>query len=512
MQLMTLAGAAALLLSCGSAHAAWHEASSDHFVIYANDSARDITTFAQQLEKYHAGLALVTGSAPAVPSPSNRVTVYVVRDEREVRALYGNTRSSVAGFYVPRAGGSMAIVPAVQTGSGAITWSMVVLLHEYAHHFMSSSSAAMPRWFGEGAAEFFAAAQFPKDGSMWLGRAANHRAGELFYARDVTAADLLDPAQYEKRKSTSQDAFYGKSWLLYHYLTFEPARQGQLKRYLALLGSGKSQRQAATEAFGDFATLEKDLDRYLLRSRLMALQLGPERLRIGAIDVRALTVGEAAIMPVRIRSRKGVTSEAEAARLLTEAKKIAADHPADAAVLSGLAECEHDAGHDKEAIAAADAAIKLDPKQVNAYIQKGLALFRMAAQAQDKAASYKAARIPFIALNKIENDHPLPLIYFYRSFAEQGVVPPPLAVDGLIRAVQLAPFDLGLRMNLGVALLKLGDGAIATAALRPVAYNPHGGKMAGAARAIIDRLAREPDWRGGDLKDLPQEEPDDADG
>lgn len=498
MRLSLLAVAMSLMACCQPARAAWHEASSDHFVIYADDSERDITTFAQQLEKYHAGLALVTGSAPAVPSPSNRVTVYVVRDEREVRALYGNSKSSVSGFYLPRAGGSLAIVPAVQTGNGAIPWSMLVLLHEYAHHFLISSSVrAMPRWLSEGAAEFFASAQYEKDGSMWLGRPARHRAAGLVYVTNVEAADVLDPAEYQRHTGISEDAFYGKSWLLYHFLTFEPSRKGQFDRYLRLLADGKGLRDAATGAFGDLAVLEKDLDRYQARLRLTALKLGPESLKFGPVRVRALAAGEAAMMPIRIRSKKGVSPEGDqAAKLLSDAKVIATRYPQDPAVLSALAECEYDAGHDAEAIAAADAAIKLDPRQVNAYVQKGLALFRQAAAAEDKAAAYRKARAPFIALNAIENDHPLPLIYFYRSFAEQGKQPPTLAFDGLIRAVDLAPFDMGLRMNLGLALLQLGRGPQAAVTLTPVAYNPHGGAMAEAARKIIERIGKEPQWKG----------------
>jgi tetratricopeptide (TPR) repeat protein len=509
MRFNYLLAAATVMVSCAPAQAAWHEASSDHFVIYADDSERDITTFAQQLEKYHAGLALVTGSAPAVPSPSNRVTVYVVRDEREVRALYGNSKSSVAGFYVPRASGSMAIVPSVRAGNGTISWSMLVLLHEYAHHFLiSTNPREMPRWLSEGAAEFFASAQFEKDGSMWLGRPARHRAAGLVYVTNVEAADVLDPAEAERHTGISEDAFYGKSWLLYHFLTFEPSRKGQFDRYLRLLADGKGLRDAATQAFGDLAVLEKDLDRYQDRLRLSALKLGPERLTFGAVHVRALTAGEAAMMPVRVRSKKGVSSEGdEAAKLLSDAKAIAARYPGDAAVLSALAECEHDAGHDNEAVAAADAAIKLDPKQVNAYVQKGLALFRQAADAEDKAAAYKKARAPFIALNTLENDHPLPLIYFYRSFAEKGKQPPALAVDGLIRAVELAPFDMGLRMNLGLALLRLGRGPESAIIFRPVAYNPHGGPMAAAARGIIDRIEKEPKWKGEGLGEPPQDAP-----
>jgi tetratricopeptide (TPR) repeat protein len=509
MRIGLLAAILPFLGWCVPVQAAWHEASSDHFVIYANDTGQDITRFAQQLEKYHAGLALLTNSATAVPSPSNRVTVYMVRNEQEVRNLHGGRNPLVAGFYVPRAGASMAIVPPAQARSGQIAWSMVVLLHEYAHHFLiSSNSVQMPRWYHEGAAEFFASAQFEQDGSMWLGRTASHRAGELFYARDVTARDLLDPTDYDRRKARSQDAFYGKSWLLYHYLTFEPARKGQFSRYAALLATGKNQRDAAVEAFGDLDALERDLDRYLGRRHLNALKLGSEHLKVGQIRVRALTEGEAQIMPVRIRSRRGVAGGgAEAMRLLTEAREIAARFPKDAAVLSALAECEHDAGHEKEAIAAADAAIGLDPTQVNAYVQKGFALFRQAASSGDKAAAYKAARAPFIALNRIENDHPLPLIFFYRSFVEQGTQPPSLALDGLIRALELAPFDMDLRMNLGQALLRMGRGPQARIVLRPVAFNPHGGKAANFARNLIERIEKDSTWKGEGMAE-PSQEPD----
>jgi len=496
MRFGMLGATASLVLSAAPADAAWQEASSDHFVIYADDTERDVTLFAQQLEKYHAGLALITRTTLPNPSPSNRVTVYVVRNEREVRALYANTKSSVAGFYVPRAGASMAIVPAVQAGSGKLTWSMLVLLHEYAHHFtISVDGGAVPRWMNEGRAEFFASAQFDKDGSMWIGRPASHRAAGLVFVTGVKVADVLDPADNVKRTAMDEDAFYGKSWLLYHYLTFEPSRAGQFARYASLLATGKSLRDAATGAFGDLDVLEKELDRYQVRPRLTALKLSPEQVKTAMVRVRALSPGEAAIVPVRVRSQKGVSRE-EAKQLLTQARDIAGRYPGDAAVLTALAECELDAGNDKEAIAAANAAIKLDPRQANAHVQKGLALFRQAGDAKDPPSAYADARAAFVALNRIENDHPLPLIFYYRSYAEQGLQPPPLAINGMIRAVELAPFDLGLRMTLGTLLVREGRGKDAEIILRPVAYDPHGGEMAAAARKIIERLARDPKWKG----------------
>ena len=502
MRFRILAGLLAFALSPTAARADWMQASSEHFVIYADDSERDISRFSEQLEQYHSALEFTLMRSPAVPSPSNRVTVYVVRNQNAVRKLYGTDNKYIGGFYIPRAGGSLAIVPRVDAGSGVADFSMVTLLHEYAHHFLISANAmAMPRWLSEGAAEFFASASFKKDGGLMLGRPAQHRAGELFYAKDVKVADLLDPTEYEKQEKRSYDAFYGKSWLLYHYLTFEKARSGQLDKYLDLLHDGSSMRDAALEAFGDFDVLEKELDQYLNRRRMQAFNLPARLIKIGPIKVRRLSDGEAAMMPIRIRSRRGVDAE-EAKALLDEAREVAARYPDDPAVLSALAEAEYDAGDNAEAIAAADKALARDPSQVNAYVQKGYALFSMARDADDPAQAYKTARAPFVALNHRENDHPLPLIYFYRSFANQGVEPPPLAIAGLIRASELAPFDLGLRMNLATALIRLGRQREAMIALRPIAYNPHGRGLANVARAMLARLESDPEWNGTDMATL----------
>lgn len=273
--------------------AEWLSSSSPHFVVYANDNERNLRRFSEQLESYHSAMAAVTGTAVATPSPANRVTIYVVSSDAEVRRLIGGDNKYVAGFYRPRAGGSVAFVPRTKAGSGTqLDFSMVILLHEYAHHFLiSASSFPMPRWMSEGAAEFFASASFEKNGSVGVGRPAYHRAAELFYAKDVKAADLIDPTAYEKRKDKSFDAFYGKSWLLYHYLTFDDKRKGQLKQYAKLLIEGKSSREAGLAAFGDFNLLERDLESYLQKSRTASLLLPRTMLTVGTVDIRRLRPG-----------------------------------------------------------------------------------------------------------------------------------------------------------------------------------------------------------------------------
>ena len=498
------------LLTPGLAHAAWHEVSSDHFVVYADSSEANLRRFSEQLERYHSAMAYLTQLNDAVPSPSNRVTIYVVGSEGEVRKLMGGKNRNVAGFYRPRAGGSLAVIPSVSSKNSGdlVNFSMAILLHEYAHHFLiTNSSFAVPRWAAEGAAEFFAAASFGADGSVRLGRPSDHRAAELAFAKDVTATDLLDPELYEKRRGKGQpyDAFYGKAWLLYHYLSFEPARKGQLRAYYDALSKGQPLREAGAAVFGDFKQLEKELDAYAQRPKLFAYTLKPALLSTGKITLRPLRPGEVAILPVRQRSRVGVSKETAPA-VLKDARAVAAKFGSDPAVQAALAEAEFDAGNDREAIAAADAAILIDPGQANAYIQKGYALLRRAADSGD-AKAFQAARAPFLALNKLENDHPLPLLYFYLTYARQGQKPPANAVLGLERASQLAPFDFGLRMTVAMQQVRDGLHDAALANLTPVALNPHGGGLAEFARKTIERIKSEPAWRGqGSNADLFDEE------
>ncbi|MGE5952003.1 MAG: DUF1570 domain-containing protein [Qipengyuania vulgaris] len=475
------------LMAAAPASAKWYEASSEHFVIYADDSEKDILEFAQNLEKYHSAMSVVTGREIATPSPSNRVVIFVAGGQSDIRELSRGS-SNVAGFYIPRAGGSRAFVQDIQNKKGYPSFSTVVLLHEYAHHFLISSSRfAMPLWLSEGAAEFFAASSFNSDGSMQVGRPALHRSAELAYADDVSALELLDSEEYEKKKGKRGDAFYGKSWALYHMMIFDEARKGQLNNYWQLLSTGSSSIDAAREAFGDIEALDKDLTRYLKQRRMFNLRLKPEWLPEKPIALRELPEGEAKMMDVRMVSQRGVTRE-EALELVVKAREIAAKYPGDAGVQVALAEAEFDAGNSEAAVIAADAAIALDPARPNAYVQKGYAQFRMAEDAEDKNAAYGEAMKTFSALNKIENDHPVPLIYYYRSFIMRGREPNETARHALEWAAELAPFDQGLAMNAALMQAREGKIALAKVGLSPVANNPHGGSLATTAKTYLALL------------------------
>jgi tetratricopeptide (TPR) repeat protein len=474
MRKVLTTAAALFLLASGDALADWHEASSDHFVIYAEESEKEIRKYSDRLERYYAAMSAVLPSKNIKPSPSNRVTIYVVRSERIVRKLYGggDTRY-LQGFYLPRAGGSLAIIPPIDLAwNGKTTESELVLMHEYAHHFMAENAPYLvPRWYSEGFAEYFATAKFESDGAVGLGLAAQHRAYELFEASDVSIERLLDSKLYAAQKSKGYDNFYGRSWLLFHYLFTEDARREQLIDYLNRLNRGEAELAAATAAFGDLKALDKALDGYLRQRKMLYIRVPAARLIVGQISVRKLNEAEGASMPIRIRSKRGV-NEKTAAELVLEAREVARKYPDEPAVQAALAEAEYDAGDDEAAIRAADKALAAAPGNMTALIQKGYALTRIAGETKTEEA-WLAARKHFVSVNRIENDHPIPLIHYYLGFLAQDKEPTKAALDGLGWALELAPYDANVRMM--VATREMHDKRFASAirTISPLAYHPH---------------------------------------
>ncbi|MEO0442108.1 MAG: hypothetical protein AAF067_14710, partial [Pseudomonadota bacterium] len=286
--------------------------------------------------------------------------------------------------------------------------------------------------------------------------------------------------------------FYGRSWLLYHYLTFEPSRKGQLTEYARHIDNGMTEIGAAREAFGDLKKLDSELKRYRTKSRMPALGIPSERLNTGSVNLRRLRDGEAEMMPVIMESRTGVDEE-EAKEVLVEARSVAAKYPDDPAVQEALAEAELDAGYIEEAIAAADRALALDPKRVRAQIQKIYAHVRIAENADDDAAAWKEVRRQIVAANRIEPNHPIPLIEYFQTFGASGKKPPDLAVQGLERALEIAPFDGGLRWMVANQQLFEERYADASRTLKPLAHSPHRNNFTSLALKLMESIQQKMD-------------------
>lgn len=487
-RLASLLALALAALAPSAARAAWHEANSAHFRVYADGSADSVRDFAARLERFDKGLHVLNGLPDRNRGPASRVTVFVVPNVATIQKLM-HGRRNVRGFYLPRAEGPLAFTPArgkSSHGGDEDLNDQIILLHEYAHHFMFQNyQAAFPAWFVEGFAEFNSTARFRDDGGVDFGVPASHRGRELYWTRGSSVEPLFAPRTGDNRGGVAPEGLYGRGWLLTHFLMLEPKRRGQLQAYLVALNRGISSLDAARSAFGDFRSLDGDLTSWSNRAKLPGITISAQALPTGAVTVRPLSPGEAAIMSERLMFERGI-KESEAKALIPALRQAASPFPADAAVQAVLAKAELMAGNRAEAEAAADRALAAEPANIDALIIKARAF--MAGAARGDAAAWREARRRIGAANRVDPDDPEPLILFFRSFLGQGIAPTPNAVTGLLRAFELAPQDRNLRAMVGRHYLFDGKAAEARAVLAPIAFDPHAGPRGAQIRAVLVKL------------------------
>ena len=473
---------AALLLVPAVAHAQWHEASSKHFVVYSDDKAENVRDYTERLERFDQALRYITGTPDSKLSPSLRVTVFVVEDVSEIQKLAGSR--GVAGFFQGRASGPVAFVPR-RDGNGLLD-AQAILLHEYGHSFMFSSwpSAVFPKWFVEGFAEFVGTAIFKTDGTIVIGAHPKYRGFGMLDVASVPAERLLrlDPGKIEDMVAQT---FYGRGWLLTHY-SLLGGHPEQLVNYIKAINAGKVDE--ANKAFGDLATLDSKLNSYARKKRLAMIPLTQEQVPLGKVEMRALSAGEAATMPARVLSSRGVDDKT-APDVAALARRLAAAYPNDAGAQNELAEAEFDAKNYAAAEAAADRALAADPKSIHALIYKGMAQMETAKAAKiTDPAKWSAIRSWFLKANKLDTEYPWPLILYYDSFEAAQQAPTRNAQEGLLGAYIYAPFDLGLRLKAGKVLLELDHAPEARIAFEPVAYGPHSGDLGEMAKKVLEAL------------------------
>ena len=481
---------AAALVAPTAASAEWHEASSAHFVVYSDDKPDRLKAFAEKLERFDAAFRYWRGLPDPSVGNANRLQVVVAPSVGAVQRLAGRGMNNVAGFYIGRASGPVAFVPRRVGGDKNDINAEAVFFHEYAHHLMLASyTGAFPAWVVEGFAEFHANVKFEADGGVGFGLPPKYRAYGIFNMGGLSLTKMLS-GDYQRLAPAQIQSIYGRGWLLTHLLSFEPARKGQLSTYLRHINEGRSAGEAATTAFGDIAALDKELDRYVNQRKLRYQPIPASALRVPPVAMRALGSGEAALMPLRMRSMRGVNM-ATAAALVSPARKIAAAHLNDPVVQGWLAEIEYDARNYEAAEAAADRALAADPKHGQALVYKGrVRMARAIASRSRDPAVWREVRQWFVEASRVDSEDAEPKVLFHTAFTAAGIAPTRNAVEALLYAQQLVPQDTGLRMQVVHQHLVDGKPDEARRLLGPVAYNPHGGVGREWAAKIMAELTK----------------------
>lgn len=498
-----------MAVTAAPAEAKWLRADTGNFIIYSEGSDKSLRDFANKLERFDATLRIRFG-IPGDKEP-NRLTVYLVEHAADAAKLTaGKLGPSIAGFYTPSPEGSYAVSNRENSAiDGPPEWQQI-LFHEYSHHFMRRFlPAAVPGWFSEGFAEYYSTAEFRKDGKAEIGKPPYGRAYGLLEMPKIPAETLLFQRPNAMRNSDQMDVYYGRAWLLTHMLYNNSARAGQLGTYIGEINKGVDAKKAATDAFGDLAQLDRDLNSYL--NKPLAYRTSGQPIAASSnVTITPLSPGDDAMLPLQLERRSADGDDARLVAVRDALAKLTTQYADDANVWYEFAMAEWDRDKDKRDAAAARAAVgkalAIDPKHVRANVLLGRIMLAELREKDDpSAADWSAARKPIVLANKTDPDDPVPLFAYYESFADQRVAAPPIAIDGLERSFQLAPENNATRVSYAYALADRGEFDRAIRLAKVVAFDPHN---SGDGLALLDELRAMQAHREGRTSKVDDEDTD----
>lgn len=308
---------------------AWHELSSEHFVL-RTDLPRDrAAALVGRLERVRAAVAAALfDEAPAVPG---RVEVIAFRSAREYQAF---APEGATAYYLRYAGGPPRIVLSGEIGAA----QRGLLAHELTHHFLSGVFRRQPRWFAEGLAVYLESLGEDRPGRPFRvgapppGRLERARAGK------VRVRALLD----WDGSAAGPDALdrYAASWLLVHWLIHRaPAAFDELQRRLADGASPEEAWRAALPAYDLDAGGPEALDGVLAAHARGPLEGDRRELPVPAVvglHEQAVPAAEVHAIRLALWSHGPPRPRAALEGEVREALEESPDHPVALQVLAGL--------------------------------------------------------------------------------------------------------------------------------------------------------------------------------
>ncbi|MBA4088023.1 MAG: hypothetical protein C0491_09510 [Novosphingobium sp.] len=485
--LRTIAVGASIFAAATTPAAAesWYRLNSRHFALHSAGSVELATKLSNDLERFDFLVRQMFG----IPDDPNAMPlpIYLLPNKAAVGAMY--KVPEVAGFFSHDIEGRFIVSHREVAMSELELGAQTTLFHEYAHFLMFRNFRfAYPSWYVEGFAEYLSTVEFDSQGRFDLGRPARHRAWSL--ARDdMPLTDVLAGKQ-----GHNSDLFYGKSWLLVHFLSTSQERKGQLGNYLSLVAGGMPPDQAGTAAFGDLKKLDRELDKYMRGSIKFSRSATPLP-QPAAPALERLSPVDSAIVPLHIM--RFIDKREEEA--LGELRQIAMANPqsANAAyevarAAQALANNTDDTAKEialwNEAEKFNELALKLQPGMTRANLLKGeIEMHRLENVSIRAPERWTAARS---WIRKASDASPYDSFAFwtlFQSYSAETAQIPGQARYALRRALELAPEASSIRAAFAWDQANQGrfDDAIAHA--RILANDPHGGPY---GKSLLTRIER----------------------
>jgi hypothetical protein len=377
------------------------------------------------------------------------------------------------------------------------------------HYLLTYFPAAYPRWYLDGFGEMFSTIRVRTDGALEYGHMPEGYRRVIEAFGQVPVRNVLDGKYLEAAKRNRWTPFH--AWILTHYLFFSESRRPQLARYLAAIGRGESLETAAKE-FDDPDKLQTELIAYDNRGLPYdRMTYPPERAPEPLLT--QLTEGQARFLKGRIElgsrvalppaplsgidpkaAEKMASARAKAAeardKWLARLRESAAKYfnNFDGQLLLTEAECR--TANYAQCVTAADRALALQPASASALAWKGLAMAQIAiaGPAAERPAKLRAARAMIARANRADTEAVLPLIAYFRSYADAGQEPSQSALAGMLKAIDSVPAAPASKLRLGAELAREGRTDAARKTLLPVANGGYDSPEKAEAQKVLAEM------------------------
>ena len=468
----------ALLSLAEPAHAGWYRAETDRFVVFGEGREQRVRDYAIKLTTFDRTLRLFHPST-LNRVPATKVIVYLVNDQEDLRRVSPGLNRQIGGFYTAMNEGVFAVALS-ETGAGVDD----VMFHEYAHHFMLDNfPSAYPAWFVEGFAEYFMTAEIlPRDGGVKVGGYNQGRAYSIFMQTWLPMEEVLSKTTGETR-TDRMAAYYAQAWLLTHYMRSDPKRAEQLNKAVQAIAAGEPPVKAFETATGmSMADLTKALKAY---HQLQIITIRDPNKVIPAVTVTALPKSADDLLLANLRLILSPTGRVDG-EFLADVRRKAAKYPGDVLAERTLARAEFVMGD----VAAGEAIMKRraeagTPDYEDLLLAGTGQLMAGMRNPATREARYRAGRPLLAKAYQLDKDDFRALYAYELARSIEAGYPSDNDLNALLEARHLAPAVLETSLRAGVALLQKGRREEAAHVLAPVINNPHGGRSAASARALL---------------------------
>jgi hypothetical protein len=480
--ILALAAAAAAVFAALPAAAAWRKAESDNFIVYSQASEGKVREQVALLEDYNAFLRLLTGVTD--PAPANKLPVYLVRGQKQLREVRHDIPAQVAGFYRSNPAGIAAFADDRAGGWGA--GEDQVLLHEIAHHFMMQyRPAAYPAWFVEGFAEYVSTASF-KPNQIEFGQASPARASWLARAQWLPFERVL--FQPPPRSKEEGSLFYAQSWLLTHYLMRDEVQKEKFKAFLRARFQGIPPQKAFADSFGiEPKELEKILRTYGFRKMTYTRMKRASAAVPPKVIVTPLPASADDLLLLKAALDVGAEWGVEQ-QMVERVRAAAARHPGDTFAQRVLAKAEVLHGDAAKGETLLDGLLKAAPQDGELMYLKGMRyLVEGRRKDDDRRALFKQARTWFSRAHKADPNHFQTLARYGESLRFDERFDSDNTMNIVLLAHELAPQVAEFRMNAANLLLMRGKPGEAEVLLMPIAADAHNTRLAADAQQLLEK-------------------------